>query len=668
MGDYLAQKNKAYEIFDKIYDSSDDEADPGFQASKEAMRKAKEKAKPAPLLKEDQRTLLRSVSDSTLALPLSSELTTVPSSTNPRNEVVSKPNLPTGLRKTVSAITAPMLSRAESAKVTGKRKRESGVKTVSEERQVFKNLHFYFFPNNDAAPARKMRITKAREFGATWHKEWVSDITHVVLDKNITYKQLLAWLKLEKLPENVAVVTEAYPAECLSYGTILDPTQARFVVKGFSPPSMSKKDSGGSDKSLQLVGKSSTARPAETPPPATEFIETTGPLPRKAALPDQTGDVTRIPDSFQAAEIDSSKELDEAIEKARALGDVSLDDDEDEDKRPASSQGADSGDDEQRLGLKLEAKRKTKNSRPSDKFQCMNKNTGAKSDNPNNATIDILQQMADYYGQTGDEWRIRAYRKAMSVLRNHPVKVTTKEEAGALPNIGPRLAEKIEEIAFTSRLRRLENAKDERTDQVLRTFMGVYGAGIKQASDWVSRGYKTLDELLDKAPLTENQRIGIEHYEDFNSRIPRAEVQQHGDFIRKALHKLDPSFEVIIGGSYRRGSEDSGDIDCIVTRPDTGAAHLRNVILGQLVPSLTAQGFLVANLAITSKDNGSKWHGASCLPSSQTWRRLDLLLVPSDEIGAALIYFTGQYLRSRYLVVMVSRKLTVFDRQRHLQS
>ena len=271
----------------------------------------------------------------------------------------------------------------------------------------------------------------------------------------------------------------------------------------------------------------------------------------------------------------------------------------------------------------------------------MQKNTGEKAGTANLATINILQQMADYYGQTGDEWRIRAYRKAISSLRNHPTRITTKEEALALPNIGERLATKIEEIGFTNRLRRLDNAKAEPNDRVLQTFMGVYGAGLVQASRWVKEGYTTLDELLQKANLTQNQRIGVEHYADFNSRIPRAEVARHGSVVRKALQNIDSAFEVIVGGSYRRGSKDSGDIDCIITRPDTTADHLRNVVLGQVVPQLTASGFLVASL-ITSRDEGSKWHGASCLPGSTVWRRLDLLLVPSDELGAALIYFTGK--------------------------
>lgn len=237
------------------------------------------------------------------------------------------------------------------------------------------------------------------------------------------------------------------------------------------------------------------------------------------------------------------------------------------------------------------------------------------------------------------------------------------EEALALPQIGERLATKIEEIAFTNRLRRLENARAEPGDQLLQTFMKIYGVGFAQARKWVDSGYTTLDELLEKADLTANQKIGIDHYEDFDSRIPRSEVEQHGEVVRRALKKMDAAFEVIVGGSYRRGSETSSDIDCILTHPNASGAHIRRIVLDQLIPKLFGKKFFVAELAATSRVDGSKWHGASQLPSAKSsntnsnpWRRIDLLLVPPEERGAALIYFTGDDVFNRSLRLLAGTK------------
>jgi DNA polymerase IV len=75
-----------------------------------------------------------------------------------------------------------------------------------------------------------------------------------------------------------------------------------------------------------------------------------------------------------------------------------------------------------------------------------------------------------------------------------------------------------------------------------------------------------------------------------------------------------------------------------------------------------AKKFLVAELAATDRDDGSKWHGASQLPSSSSssnrnpWRRIDLLLVPSAELGAALIYFTGNDIFNRSMRLLAGTK------------
>jgi DNA polymerase IV len=290
-------------------------------------------------------------------------------------------------------------------------------------------------------------------------------------------------------------------------------------------------------------------------------------------------------------------------------------------------------------------------------YQCMDPKGGSSSQNPNERTMQILQEMCKHYDQMQDHWRTLAYRKAITTLRKQDTKITTKEDAAALPFIGTRLAEKIEEIVLTDRLRKLDNTRDDPTDKVLRLFLGVYGVGLSQANKWMQAGYRTLGDLTSKAKLTENQKHGIEHYEDFAARIPRDEVAAHGTLVRDALKQIDPAFEATVMGSYRRGAKDSGDIDLIITKPKASISTMRAVVFGQLVPKLFAAGFLKASLATSHRlDDGSKWHGASCLPGSTTWRRLDLLLVPEEEMGAALIYFTGNDIFNRSIRLLASRK------------
>jgi len=290
-------------------------------------------------------------------------------------------------------------------------------------------------------------------------------------------------------------------------------------------------------------------------------------------------------------------------------------------------------------------------------FSCMQKHDGEnQTENPNSRTIEVLQEMANYYDHIKDHWRTTAYRKAIAALRKQPNKITTKEEAFAITFIGERLALKIEEIVWTNRLRRLDNTRLEPGDEVLQRFLDIYGVGFSQASKWVSQGHQTLEDLLAKAPLTGNQKIGIAHYDDFLTRIPRAEVEAHGAIVREAVHKVDKEIQVTIMGSYRRGATDTGDIDLILTKPDTPIHYMRTVLLETVIPNLFTQNFLQVGLATTSKATGTKWHGASALPDSSIWRRIDFLLVPWDEMGAALIYFTGNDIFNRSIRLLASRK------------
>jgi DNA polymerase IV len=275
--------------------------------------------------------------------------------------------------------------------------------------------------------------------------------------------------------------------------------------------------------------------------------------------------------------------------------------------------------------------------------------------NPNAYVIEQLQELADFYERTCDQWRALSFRKGVSTLKRQDKKITTKEEALKLPFVGDSIAEAIEKIVQTGKLRRLEATKEDPINEVLQLFMGIYGVGLTQASKWVSAGYRTFDDLRKNANLSENQKVGLEHYDDLQRQIPRAEVEAHGDIFKSTIAGIDSKFEVTIGGSYRRGSTTSGDIDLIISKAGASLAQVRSVVMDSVVPELFTMGFLKAELARSSSDAGSKWHGCSAIDEGP-WRRIDFLLVPWEEMGAALIYFTGNDIFNRSIRLLASRK------------
>ncbi|KAL9609107.1 MAG: hypothetical protein Q9167_006103 [Letrouitia subvulpina] len=487
---------------------------------------------------------------------------------------------------------------------------------------IFSGLTFYFIPNNDIAPPRKLRIKKATERGAKWAKEWQNDITHVILDNGLNYQDVLLHLNLPVVPPNIFLTNELYPADCIKYGMVVNVRQRQYQVQGFQKAALAKPSSLRKENVIQKA-------------PA-------------AGASDSPGRYSRSLDA-----------LDHAIHETIQVKDLPLDCVDDDNSNPRSSfneSEEESDKDRPRKSLRRSSSEMRQKSWQGT-FSCMQKNTGSRnSENPNAVTIGVLQKMVEYYERVQDHRRTTSYRRAISALRKQSNKITNKEEAMAIPYIGKGLAEKIEEIVWTNRLRKLDNTQFDSRDEALQLFLRIYGVGYSQASRWVELGFRTLKDLTTKAKLTKNQRIGIEHIDDFYARIPRKEVENHGLVVREAIAGEDPNIEVTIGGSYRRGSADSGDIDFIITKQGCPIEVFRSIILGTVMPRLFDCGYLKAGLAVTDRDDGSKWHGAACLSGTSIWRRVDFLLVPYEETGAALIYFIGNDIFNRSIRLLASKK------------
>ncbi|KAL9604499.1 MAG: hypothetical protein Q9219_000464 [cf. Caloplaca sp. 3 TL-2023] len=595
----------------------------------------------------------------------------------------------------VDSLLATIRASLYEMPATKKRKRSKSIELLAENRQIFRDLRFckpaldavsrgatdplpVFLPDDDVAPARKLRIRRCRERGATWVKQWEDGITHIIAEKRLTYSDIIKYLKIPSIPSSMVLVNELYPSECIQFQMLVDPDQYMYYVQGHKEqvaPAQDGTSKTSSPKSLPLkLAKQATRQQSQV----TVQTEPSGPDPSnqpsvedvinqqpKMAVDDPPKPQDRVSDA-----------LDKAIEETIAVKDLPLDDEDDQ--SPRSSMVMQSLTDDEDSEKEVETK-KVPQIPPEKswqaKFSCMDKHTGTDNqENPNARTIEILQKMSDYYDRTKDHWRTLAYRKAITALKKQRQKITSKEAALGIPSIGDRLASKIEEIVLSNRLRRLENTTFDERDTALQLFLSIYGVGFAQASQWVEQGHRTLRDLLsDKVSLTRNQRIGIDHLEDFSARIPRKEVEQHGKIVRDAIQQVDPTLELTIGGSYRRGAADSGDVDFIVTKPGAGIEVLRTIVLDTLIPRLFASNYLKASLAAASTSrpssslsSGSKWHGCACLPGPSSfanpnnkrkpWRRVDFLLVPHEEMGAALIYFTGNDIFNRSIRLLASKK------------
>ena len=544
-----------------------------------------------------------------------------------------KPVPPPALRRTQSERTAPAQK--------GKRGKKTE-KVVPPEDRIFEGLSFFFIPNKDDHPVRRIRIGLAIAHGAVWARSWDEPVTHVIIDKDIHIERASRELQDKKLPDGIPVVKDEWLVECLKYKDLRDPKGTRFRVLGMSSP-FEVQEQGKSVASSTPLRKTSRSRSRSRSP--IEEVETHAQV-ASGILPGR-----REPHQQNEAKHQFRDALDVAIEEMQELRDI-----------PASLLEEDESDTEGSTASFSSFDSKQEAPKPHSRtgFICMEKNDGS-NDNPNARTIDILQRLANHYDKIGEQFRSRAFRLAGSALRKQPTLIQTREDALKIKGIGESIAGQIQEVMRNDGSRRLDSMEADPDGRLRCLFMGVYGAGKQEAQRWVVQGHRTLEDLQKRADLTPNQKVGVEHYDDFQQRIPRAEVEQHAAVVQKALRSVDKGLELIIGGSYRRGSLDSGDIDLLIMKKDAGKEHLHTLMTKSVIPLLTNQGFLKVALASNhSRNDGSRWHGASGLPGSSVWRRLDLLFVPWEERGAALIYFTGNdyFNRSiRYLAGKMQMRL-----------
>ncbi|CAN8098780.1 unnamed protein product [Discula destructiva] len=596
-----------------------------------------------------------------------------------------------------SAMAGPSRDkRLGKAKVNGK-------ESIPEAEKKLKGLIFFYIPG-ERIKLRKDRMERAEAHGAVVTTNF-SEATHVVVDDNLTYEKIKGHLPLIPGKNEPTIVTDQWPLECILRKVVFQPSR-KYRPKGTpvdeSAPPIQDANLVSQVPNASLELKEPTKKrdrwdyvSPETTQSSTRVVDTTqGPKEPIDQLPGQAGHAESVRLSSQprlsANEGDNEQgqiphiqrsssgfgdELAEIVHQVRKefkdLPCIEEDDANAQGERGQDkSSGSDSGNDTHRGRRK---KRRKKTELFEEQFAC---NRGGaidgieKKDNPNAETISILRKMSEYYAQTNDQWRITSYRKAITVLeKTTDRKITTAEEAMELPGFGPRLSAKLEEIVNTHSLARLAYATNDPMSKVLALFLGIYGVGKTTADKWIAKGFRTLDDLVRKAKLTDSQRLGIDHYEDLNTLIPRTEVTQLGAFVKAEAATIDQSVKILIGGSYRRGANNSGDVDFIITKEGTTSSNDLLPFLNKLIGDLWRQGFLTAEVASHSSNKdggGSKWHGCCVLPRvpgfnddeayRPIWRRIDILLVPESEYGAALIYFTGNDIFNRSMRLLASRK------------
>ncbi|XP_070545125.1 DNA polymerase beta-like [Ptychodera flava] len=276
----------------------------------------------------------------------------------------------------------------------------------------------------------------------------------------------------------------------------------------------------------------------------------------------------------------------------------------------------------------------------------MSKRKAPDSGNPNADFCDFLSELANYEKNVSRAMhKYNAYRKAASVLSKHPTRITSGKEARKLDGIGDKIAKKIDEFIATGKLQKLEKIKADDTSVAINNLTRVTGIGPAAARKLVVEdGIKTIEELKNHTDkLNHHQKIGVKHFDDFEQRIPRSEMDELNAVIQKEVNNLDSEYLATICGSYRRGKASSGDIDILLTHPSfTSESGKKPQLLKDVVKQFEDCKLVTDTISF----GDTKFMGVCRLAKKEDspeplFRRIDIRILPHDQYYLGTLYFTG---------------------------
>ncbi|MFF0413730.1 DNA polymerase/3'-5' exonuclease PolX [Kitasatospora sp. NPDC004745] len=278
----------------------------------------------------------------------------------------------------------------------------------------------------------------------------------------------------------------------------------------------------------------------------------------------------------------------------------------------------------------------------------------------NDQVRELLQEYADLINITGgDAFRARAYEKAARAVGGHPEDLAGLDAKGLqrIPGVGRSTAEKVAEYLSTGSITALDELRAEIPPGV-REMMAVPGVGPKRALalhrdlglasvDDLAEAVRA-DRLSDVAGFGERsgEKIlhGIEVMRQSGGRSLLDAATELAEQLVAVLSAVPGCTRCAYAGSLRRMRETVGDIDVLATAADSAP----------LMAALTGLPYVAEVIGSGPTKTSVRTTGGV---------QVDLRVVPEEDWGAALLYFTGSKahnVRLRTMAVRTGLKLSEY--------
>ncbi len=242
-----------------------------------------------------------------------------------------------------------------------------------------------------------------------------------------------------------------------------------------------------------------------------------------------------------------------------------------------------------------------------------------------------------------DNMELKSVEDYIKVLRDGDMKLAGEESFKAKNgNWKSSILQKIDSILKTGQTDGISLTKQDPRALAIENLTKIPNVGPSTAGKiYDTEEITTVEELkylysINKEILNDKQAIGLKHYDDLMLRIPRKEMDEWNEILKdifaETMTELSITGELILAGSYRRKTPDSGDIDALITT-DTKNPRVMTTFYNNLVKrNIIKPSDIIAKgptkiMAVASID--------------EYYRHLDIFYHPKETFPFAILFTTG---------------------------
>jgi len=273
-------------------------------------------------------------------------------------------------------------------------------------------------------------------------------------------------------------------------------------------------------------------------------------------------------------------------------------------------------------------------------------NTNIPENYRKNRIIRILSRLEEIHKIKNDGFRAKAYGKGVFAIREFNGTLPDNvKDLKKIKGIGKGLAEKIVEITNTGKLKKLDDLEIDKETLDIIEMHSIAGFGPSTVSKLIKEHkIKNLTELRKaykdkKLKLTNQQELGLIHFDDLQERIPRDEIKGFEKELKKIVRKVSKDLNITITGSYRRKKNTSGDIDVLLSHSNLiKKDEVKNSEIDYIDNILEKLKKKYEHVGTIARGK-SKYMGLHRI--DEKVRHIDFIFMPMESYYSAILYFTG---------------------------